>query len=153
MQRRGQARAFKSCVTLLTIQEVNARALLKHQAVETADLLKKGNRLFVAAHEKMLAIVYDIACLLIDERVGASAEMPASFEQRHHCAALCERHACCKSRESAADDEDGCCRHGFLSLLLNQIDRAICKRRFFETVSRLRKTSNCTVGICSSISR
>src|SRR5205085_8004833 len=93
MQWRGQSRAFKGCVTLLTIQEINPRARLKSQAVETANLLEEGDRLPVTAHEEVLAVIDDIAGLLIDERVGAPAEMPAPFQQRHRRAAFAQFNA------------------------------------------------------------
>src|SRR4051794_3311035 len=153
MQGRGQARAFERRIALLAIQKIDPRAILKGQPVEAADLFQEGNRLLITAHEQMLAVIHNVAGLLIDKRESAPAEMAAPFEQGHRRTALAQLNSRSKSGKSAADDDDAFCRHDFLNLLLSQISRAIFMRRFFETVRRLRKTLNCTPGICSSISR
>src|SRR5205085_1047898 len=138
---------------MLTIQKINTRTILKHQPIKAADLFQEGNRVMITAHEQMLAVIHDIAGLLVNKRIRPTAEMPAPFKHDNRRAALAQLDACRKPGESAADDDNAFCGHDFLSLLLNQISRAIFIRRFFDTVSRLRKTSNCAAGIDSRISR
>src|SRR3954451_3529779 len=106
MQGRGQARAFERRVAVLAIQKINPQAILKGQPVEAADLFQEGNRLLITAHEQVLAVIDDIAGLLIDERVSATAEMAAPFEQGHRRAALAQLNARRKAGKSAADDDD-----------------------------------------------
>src|ERR1051325_1049465 len=153
VQGRGQARACERLVALLTVQEVNARAVLKGEPVEAADLLQEGNRVAVTTHEEVLAVIHDVAGLLVREGIGPPAEVAAPFERDDREAALAQLDARRQPGEPAADNHNGSCGHTRFSLLLNQMSSAIFSRRFFGTASRLRNTSNCTPVICSSISR
>src|SRR5437870_4181524 len=101
---------------MLTIQKINARTILKHQPIKAADLFQEGNRVMITAHEQVLAVIHDIAGLLIDKRISPATEMPAPFEHDNRRAALAQFDACRKPGEAAADDNDAFCGHDFLSL-------------------------------------
>jgi len=123
---------------MLAVKKIHARFGLKMQPVEAADLFEEGNRLVITAHEKMLAVIDHIARRLIDEGVGAPAEMTAPLKQENACALLAQTDSGGKPCKAPANDDDALARHHFLNLLLSQIRSAICKRRDFGTVSRLR---------------
>ncbi len=60
----------------------------------------------VASHEKVLAIVDDVARCLIDKRIRPAAEMLPLLDQKHADVPRCEIDSRGEARQSTSDNDD-----------------------------------------------
>ena len=86
---RGDAR--RDATPALGVDEGQPQPLLQLQLVGGADAREERARAPVAAHEQVLPVVDDVAGGLVDDGVGASAELRPPLEQRHARARLDSR--------------------------------------------------------------
>src|SRR5947207_10562442 len=80
--------------------------------VHLAELTQKRERLVVAAHEHVLAVVHELAGLAIRERGRAAAEPRLRFDDEHACAVARETHGGAQAGEAGADHDDVVLRPG-----------------------------------------
>jgi hypothetical protein len=111
MHRRREGRAIETCEAILAVEKINSGPILKPQAIKAPDLLEECDGVMVTAHEKVLAIINYVACLCVNERICATAQMFAAFERQHSKAGLAQTNACRKPAESASYDDDALFSH------------------------------------------
>jgi hypothetical protein len=78
---------------------------LQRQACAGADAIEEGAGGAVAAEEQVLPVVDGVAGGLVDDRVGAPAELRPPLEQRDARALVGEAHRGGQPGEAAADDD------------------------------------------------
>jgi hypothetical protein len=111
MHRWRKRRAFKARDPIVAVEKIDARPVLKFQAVEASDLFEESYGLTVAAHEEVLAIIDGVARPGVHERISATAQVLAAFEQEDPPALLAEPNARRKPAESASDYDYAVIRH------------------------------------------
>jgi hypothetical protein len=103
MQRRRQRRQCQHAVAPRTIDHRHPQTGLPAHTIGSADSFQKRQRVVVAAHQDVLAVIDALPGFRIGKRGGTAAKTWARFEDQHARAGLAEGGRGAESRAAAAN--------------------------------------------------
>src|SRR5208282_2505633 len=105
-QRAWQMRGLEHAGAPIALEHLDREVGMKHQLPARTDTIEKLQRLGVASHQHVLAVIDEISGLGVGERISAAAQGWFAFEHGDAKAPVSESNGGAQPGESAADHDD-----------------------------------------------